>query len=164
MKKVKIETTAGDILIELDEEKASVTTENFLSYVKDGFYEGTIFHRVIKDFMVQGGGFTEDMQEKKSKAAIVNEAANGLGNERGTIAMARTSDPDSATSQFFINHVDNAFLNYQDEQNPGYAVFGKTVEGLDVLDRIAELETTMRAGMQDVLLEPVVIMSVKEVS
>ena len=161
MKKVKIETTAGDLLIELDEEKAPVTTENFLSYVEDGFYEGTIFHRVIEGFMIQGGGFTEDMRQKKTKLPIVNEAANGLSNERGTIAMARTSDPDSATSQFFVNHADNSFLDYQDEQNPGYAVFGETVEGFEVLDQIAGVETTVKGGMQDVPSEAVVILSVE---
>ena len=156
---VKLETTKGNITIELDEEKAPVTVKNFLSYVEDGFYDGLIFHRVISNFMIQGGGFTVEMAQGKTRDPIVNEANNGLKNERGTIAMARTNDPNSATAQFFINHKDNEFLDYAGEANPGYAVFGKTVEGLDVVDAIAMVETTTQKGMADVPVEPVVITS-----
>jgi len=154
--KVKLQTTMGDIVIELDEEKAPVTVKNFLGYVERGFYEGTIFHRVISGFMIQGGGLTEDMQEKSTGAAIVNEASNGLKNDRGTIAMARTPNPNSATSQFFISVVNNDFLNYTGPANPGYAVFGKVVEGMDIVDKIAAVKTTTR-GSTDVPVEPVII-------
>jgi cyclophilin family peptidyl-prolyl cis-trans isomerase len=160
-KKVKLETSMGDIVIELDEEKAPVTVKNFLQYMEDGFYDGTIFHRVIPNFMIQGGGFTSDMQRKATQPAIVNEAANGLKNDRGTIAMARTNDPDSATSQFFINHRDNGSLNYAGPGNPGYAVFGRVVEGMDVVDKIAAVKTTRRGPYSDVPVEPVVIKSAK---
>ena len=156
---VKLQTTMGDILIELDEKAAPVTVRNFLDYVEDGFFDGKIFHRVIPNFMIQGGGFTADMTQDKTRDPIANEAANGLKNERGSIAMARTSNPDSATAQFFINHKDNDFLDYADSANPGYAVFGKTVEGMDVVDAIAAVETTTRNGMDDVPVEPVVITS-----
>jgi cyclophilin family peptidyl-prolyl cis-trans isomerase len=159
MAKIKLATNLGDIVIELNEEKAPITSENFLSYVKEGFFDGVIFHRVIKDFMIQGGGFTTDMKQKKTRKPIVNEANNGLKNDRGTIAMARTSDPNSATAQFFINHKNNNFLNYAGPSNPGYAVFGKTVEGLDVVDKIAEVETTSQKGMEDVPVEQVIIES-----
>lgn len=159
MAKVKLATSMGDIVIELNEEKAPVTTENFLGYVKDGFYDGMIFHRVIKDFMIQGGGFDGDMNQKKTRDPIVNEANNGLKNDKGTIAMARTNDPNSATAQFFINHQDNDFLNYAGAGNPGYAVFGKTVEGIDVVDKIAVVKTTVKMGMGDVPAEQVVIES-----
>lgn len=157
--KVKLKTTKGEIVIELNDEKAPVTAKNFLTYVEEGFFNGLIFHRIIKNFMIQGGGFDNDMKQKKTHAPITNEASNGLKNDRGTIAMARTSDPNSATAQFFINHVNNDFLNYQGRQNPGYAVFGKTVEGLDVLDKIASVPTTFKTGMEDVPVEPVVIES-----
>ena len=138
-KKVKLETSVGDIVIELNGEKAPITVKNFLGYVDSGFYSGTIFHRVIKGFMIQGGGFTEDMIQKQTKSPIKNEASNSLKNDRGTIAMARTSIPDSATCQFFINTVDNSFLNYTNSSNPGYAVFGKVIEGMDVVDKIAKI-------------------------
>lgn len=158
--RIKIQTSKGDIVIELNEKAAPVTTKNFLQYIEDAFYDGTIFHRVIADFMIQGGGMTEDMRQKKTNSPITNEANNGLKNDRGTIAMARTNDPDSATSQFFINHKDNDFLNYASETNPGYAVFGKTVEGMDVVDAIAAVKT--KPG--DVPAETVLIKSVKVVA
>lgn len=149
----------GDIVIELDEQAAPITVKNFLSYVEDGFYDGKIFHRVISNFMIQGGGFAADMTQDKTRDPITNEADNGLKNERGTIAMARTNDPDSATAQFFINHKDNDFLNYSGGANPGYAVFGRTVEGMDVVDAIAAVNTTKQKGMADVPVQPVVIIS-----
>ena len=160
---VKLETSMGDIVIKLDEQAAPVSVRNFLSYVEAGFYDGTIFHRVIPGFMIQGGGFTEQMARKETSDPIVNEAKNGLGNARGSIAMARTSDPDSATSQFFINHSDNEFLNYIDENRAGYAVFGKVTEGMDVVDAIAAVKTTTKNGMEDVPVETVTIQSVKVV-
>ena len=158
-KTVKLETSMGDIVIELNEKAAPVTVKNFLTYVEQGFYNGTIFHRVISNFMIQGGGFTPDMKQKKTNPPIINEASNGLKNDRGTIAMARTSNPNSATSQFFINHRNNNPLNYAGQRNPGYAVFGKVVEGMDVVDKIAAVTTTVRAGMKDVPREPVTINS-----
>jgi cyclophilin family peptidyl-prolyl cis-trans isomerase len=160
---VKLETNKGNIVIELDRQAAPVTVKNFLEYVEAGFYDGTIFHRVIPGFMIQGGGFTKDMQRKKTRSPIINEAKNGLSNKRGTIAMARTSDPNSATSQFFINHRDNTPLDYVAGGNPGYAVFGKVTEGMDVVDAIAAVKTTTRNGMDDVPVEPVVIQSAKVV-
>jgi len=163
-KKVKLETNMGDIVIELNEEAAPVTVKNFLRYVEEGFYDGTIFHRVIPDFMIQGGGFTADMVQKKPHPPIVNEAGNGLKNDRGTIAMARTADPDSATAQFFINHKNNDSLNYIENRNPGYAVFGNVIEGMETVDKIAAVRTTTRMGMDDVPVEPVVIKSAKVVS
>lgn len=156
---VKLETSMGNIVIELDEQAAPVTVKNFLGYVEAGFYNGTIFHRVIPGFMVQGGGFTEQLARKQTRAPIINEAKNGLSNMRGTIAMARTNDPDSATSQFFINHSDNEFLNYADQSKPGYAVFGKVTEGMDIVDAIAEVKTTTKNGMDDVPVETVTIRS-----
>jgi peptidyl-prolyl cis-trans isomerase B (cyclophilin B) len=158
-RQVRIGTTAGEVVVELNEEKAPVTVGNFLQYVEEGFFDGTIFHRVISGFMVQGGGFTADMESKKTRAAIVNEANNGLKNDRGTLAMARTQDPDSATAQFFVNHKDNDFLNYVDQDNPGYAVFGCVVEGMDVVDEIASVATTTKGMHSDVPAEPVVIES-----
>ena len=167
MPKVKLNTSMGEIVIELDSENAPITTENFLSYVESGFYDGTIFHRVIFNFMIQGGGHLEDMSSKDDKLEpIQNEAGNGLQNERGTIAMARTSNPHSATSQFFINHIDNGFLNYrgnQTDQDWGYAVFGKVVEGIEVVDSIAGVETTAFAPHSDVPVEPVVIIKAEKV-
>jgi cyclophilin family peptidyl-prolyl cis-trans isomerase len=160
---VKLETSMGNIVIELNEQAAPVTVKNFLGYVEAGFYDGTIFHRVIPGFMIQGGGFTKQMAKKDTRAPIINEAKNGLSNEKGTIAMARTSDPNSATAQFFINHRDNDFLNYIDENKAGYAVFGKVTEGMDVVDAIASVETTTRSGMEDVPVEPVIIQSAKVV-
>jgi len=156
---VKLQTTMGDIILELDKEKAPVTSENFLTYVQENFYDGTIFHRVIPNFMIQCGGFTPDMTEKKTNPPITNEASNGLKNDRGTIAMARTSDPHSATSQFFINLVDNNGLNYS-AQNPGYAVFGKVIEGMDVVDKIAKAKTAKKGPHENVPVEPILIQSV----
>ncbi len=162
--KVELKTSMGDIVIELDEQKAPVTVANFLKYVEEGSYDGTIFHRVINNFMIQGGGLTADMQRKPTHSPIVNEASNSLKNNRGTIAMARTNNPNSATSQFFINQVDNNPLNFVEGRNAGYAVFGKVIEGLDVVDKIANVKTTTRNGMQDVPVEPVVIKSAKRVN
>ena len=157
-----LKTSEGDIKVELFEEEAPVSSANFLSYAKDGYYAGTIFHRVIDGFMIQGGGFTADMQRKQTKAPIKNEAGNGLKNEKYTLAMARTSDPNSATSQFFINTTNNGFLNREEAQDGvGYAVFGKVVEGTDVVDRIGKVKTGTKSGMQDVPVQPVVIESVE---
>jgi len=166
---VKLETSMGNIVIELNEQAAPVTVKNFLGYVEGGFFDGTIFHRVIPGFMIQGGGFTAEMERKETREAIVNEADNGLKNERGTIAMARGGDPDSATCQFFINHRDNRPLNYVENIEPGYAVFGKVIEGMDVVDAIASVVTTTRMNkkgidMGDVPVEPVVIKSARVVS
>jgi len=160
---VLISTSMGDIKVELDREKAPVTVDNFLTYVKDGQYDGTIFHRVIPNFMIQGGGFDKQMKQKPTRAPIKNEAGNGLKNNEGTIAMARTNVVDSATSQFFINLRDNDFLNHRGSSPAefGYAVFGKVVEGLDVVHRIEHVPTTSRAGHQDVPSDPVVIEQVK---
>ena len=160
---VVIKTSLGDIKVELNEEKAPITVKNFLSYVDGGFYDGTIFHRVIENFMIQGGGFTKDMREKPTKAPIKNEAANGLKNDIGTIAMARTGVVDSATSQFFINVANSGFLNHRDTTpgGYGYAVFGKVTEGMDVVDKIKKVRTTTQSGMQDVPVEPVLILSIK---
>lgn len=153
---VLLTTSMGEIELELDDAKAPVTVANFLGYVDAGYYNGTVFHRVIPNFMIQGGGFTADMQQKETRAPIKNEADNGLANERGSIAMARTNDPDSATSQFFINHKDNDFLNHSGS-SAGYAVFGKVVRGLDVLDKIAQVPTGNRGMHQNVPREPVLI-------
>ncbi len=157
--KVQLETNKGVIVLELDAEAAPETVKNFVNYVEDGFYDGTIFHRVIKKFMIQGGGFTADMKQKSTNAPIQNEADNGLKNNRGTIAMARTSDPHSATAQFFINNVDNTFLNHtaKTTQGWGYCVFGKVVEGLEVVDAIEAVNTTTKLSYQDVPVEPVII-------
>jgi peptidyl-prolyl cis-trans isomerase B (cyclophilin B) len=160
---VKLQTTMGDIILELDKEKAPVTSENFLTYVQENFYDGTIFHRVIPNFMIQGGGFAPDITEKKTNPPITNEASNGLKNDRGTIAMARTSNPHSATSQFFINLVDNDFLNYS-PQNPGYTVFGKVIEGMDVVDKIAKVKTTTKGPHENVPVESVIIESAQIMS
>ena len=156
---VKLHTNHGVITLELDAEKAPATVANFLSYVGKGFYDNTIFHRVIDGFMIQGGGFEPGMQQKPTDAPITNEAANGLTNQRYTIAMARTSDPHSATAQFFINVKDNGFLNHSAPtlQGYGYCVFGKVVEGQDVVDRIKGVKTGNRAGHQDVPVEDVII-------
>ena len=162
MKKVTIETSMGTITAELDDVKAPVTVKNFISYVTSGHYNGTIFHRVIDGFMIQGGGFTKDMVQKDTQTPIRNEAANGLKNARGTLAMARTMVVDSATSQFFINLVDNDFLNYRgpDPRMFGYAVFGKVTAGMDVADKIAKVKTGFAGPHQDVPVEPVVIAKV----
>ena len=156
---VILSTNYGDITIELDAEKAPITVANFLQYVESGFYDGLIFHRVIKDFMLQGGGFNAKMKQKDTEAEIKNEADNGLSNEKYTIAMARTSIPDSASSQFFINTNDNDFLNHTSPTASGwgYCVFGKVTEGMDVVDKIEAVETTSAAGHQDVPAEPVII-------
>jgi cyclophilin family peptidyl-prolyl cis-trans isomerase len=158
---VKLQTSMGNIVIELNEQAAPVTVRNFLGYVEAGFYDGTIFHRVIPGFMIQGGGLTQQMIQKKTLDPIINEAKNGLSNKRGTIAMARGPESNSATAQFFINHRDNNFLDYVDNNKPGYAVFGKVIEGMDVVDAIASVETTTRNGMEDVPVKPVVIISAK---
>ncbi len=156
---VKLHTNHGTITLELDAEKAPRTVENFLQYVRDGFFDGTIFHRVIDGFMIQGGGFEPGMTQKTTRDAIENEASNGLKNEAYTIAMARTPNPNSATAQFFINVANNSFLNFTapTPQGYGYAVFGKVVEGMDVVDKIKKVKTGNRAGHQDVPLEDVVI-------
>ncbi|MDM1545878.1 peptidyl-prolyl cis-trans isomerase [Ignatzschineria indica] len=158
---VEMDTTKGNFVVELDPEKAPITVENFKNYVDDGYYDGLIFHRVIDGFMVQGGGLDVDMKQKKSGAPIKIESDNGLKNERGTIAMARTMDPNSATSQFFINTQNNTFLDYPGQDGYGYTVFGKVVEGMDVIDKIEKVKTTSKAGHQDVPVEPVIIESVK---
>jgi cyclophilin family peptidyl-prolyl cis-trans isomerase len=159
MKQVLLKTTQGDIVIALDEEKAPLTVANFLAYVKDGFYNGTIFHRVIPGFMIQGGGMTADMEQKANGEPIKNEADNGLKNLRGTLAMARTQVVDSATSQFFINLVDNPYLDHQDPspQGYGYAVFGKVTEGMETVDAIAGVATGNSGMHQNVPVEPVII-------
>lgn len=156
---VRLKTNHGDIVIELDSDKAPITTKNFLDYVENGFYDGTIFHRVIPGFMIQGGGFTDDMQQKQTKANIKNEADNGLTNNRGTIAMARTPDPDSASSQFFINLKDNDFLNFKNKTPSGwgYCVFGKVTSGMEVVDKIATVKTGTHGAHQDVPTETVTI-------
>ncbi len=157
--KIKLETSKGTMVIELDAEKAPNSAANFVVYVKEGFYDGIIFHRVIPNFMVQGGGMNSDMSEKTNKTPIKNEANNGLKNDRGTLAMARTNDPHSATSQFFINLKDNDFLNHTSESPAGwgYAVFGKVVEGLDTVDEIAKVQTGNVGGHGDVPTEAVTI-------
>jgi len=159
---VIMRTTFGEIILELDAEKAPKTVANFLSYARDGFYDGTIFHRVIDNFMIQGGGFDADMNQKDNGVPIENEADNGLRNDYGTIAMARTNDPHSATSQFFINVKDNDFLNHSGKnmQGWGYAVFGKVTGGAEVLDKIRGVRTGSKRGHQDVPLEPVIIEAV----
>ena len=158
---VLISTTNGDIEIALDPVKAPISTKNFLAYVDKGFYTNTIFHRVIPGFMVQGGGFTQQMSQKPTEAPIKNEASNGLHNVRGTLSMARTNDPNSATSQFFINVADNAFLD--PGRDAGYAVFAKVVKGMDVVDIIVNSQTTTKQGMQNVPIDPVLIKSAKRI-
>ncbi|MDE0956174.1 MAG: peptidylprolyl isomerase [Pseudomonadales bacterium] len=161
MSNVLMHTNFGDITIELNYEKAPITAANFEQYVRDGFYDGVIFHRVIDGFMVQGGGFDVSMDQKETRANIENEADNGLTNDEGTLAMARTMDPHSASAQFFINVGDNAFLNHsgKNSQGWGYAVFGKVVEGMDVVNTIKKVSTTSKSGHQDVPADPVVIES-----
>src|SRR3989338_893581 len=154
-----LRTTFGNISLELDYYNTKITAENFLEYVRAGFYDGTLFHRVIDDFMIQGGGFTSGMKVKETRDPIKNEADKGGSNQRGTIAMARTSDPHSATSQFFINVKDNPFLDFRSKSDDGwgYCVFGKVVEGMDVVDKIKQAPTIIRAGYQDVPIEEVMI-------
>lgn len=161
--KVQIQTTMGAIIVELDAKAAPKTVANFLDYVRSGFYDGTIFHRVIKNFMIQGGGFTPDMEKKPTKAPIANEAENGLQNLSGTIAMARTSAPHSATSQFFINVKDNHFLNYRAKTNRlwGYCVFGKVVKGMEVVKAIETVPTAVKSGHADVPAKSVIIKAMK---
>ena len=156
---VDLETSKGTIRLELDEEKAPETVKNFLINVENGHYDGTVFHRVMKGFMVQGGGFEPDMQQKPTGSSVKNEASNGLKNDRYTVAMARTSDPHSATAQFFINAADNDFLNFKSEtpQGWGYAVFGKVVSGSDVVSQIEQVKTGNRSGHSDVPLDDVTI-------
>ncbi|MGP4110759.1 peptidylprolyl isomerase [Streptomyces sp. 4N509B] len=165
MTQVVLTTSFGPITLELDAEKAPKTVENFLAYVADGHYDGTIFHRVIQTFMIQGGGFTEDMRQKPTRASIENEARNGLRNTKYAVAMARTSDPHSASAQFFINTVDNGFLDHTapTPRGWGYAVFGRVVDGFDVVDRIAAVPTGRSQGFDDVPLEPVTITGAKAV-
>ncbi|KIQ66169.1 peptidylprolyl isomerase [Kitasatospora griseola] len=159
MSNVKLHTNHGDIVIRLDAEKAPATVENFLQYVTDGFYNGTVFHRVIDGFMVQGGGMEPGLRRKETRAPIRNEADNGLKNTRYSVAMARTSDPHSATAQFFLNVADNAFLDHTAKSGPGwgYAVFGEVVEGQEVVDEIKSVPTTSKAGHADVPKEDVVL-------
>ena len=165
-KTVEMETSAGTMHIELDDERAPVSVQNFLDYVRKGHYDGTIFHRVIKGFMLQGGGFDADMRQKPTAVTIQNEANNGLKNKRYTLAMARTSAPHSASSQFFINTVDNGFLDFTAEsaQGWGYAVFGRVVKGTEVVDAIEKVRTGNRGGHQDVPLESVTIVRATEVA
>ncbi len=156
---VVIETSLGDITVELDQAKAPITVENFLKYADSGFFAGTVFHRVIPGFMIQGGGLTDQLREKPTRPPIKNESGNGLSNVRGSIAMARTNDPNSATSQFFINVVDNKQL---DTYGGGYAVFGKVIDGMDVVDKIVSVRTTTKGPHENVPVEPIVIKSVKK--
>ena len=163
MTTVQMKTTLGDMTIELDAEAAPISVKNFLEYASSGHYDGTIFHRVINGFMIQGGGMDKQLKPRPNNDPILNEAANGLKNDRGTLAMARTSDPDSATSQFFINHKDNDFLNYTgpSPDKIGYAVFGRVADGMDVMDKIAAVKTTRSGYYDDVPADPVEILSVK---
>ncbi len=156
---VVLKTSMGDIEIQLDPKNAPLSTANFLSYVNKKFYDGTIFHRIIRGFMVQGGGFTQDMQEKPTDPPIKNEASNGLQNLRGTISMARTSDPDSATSQFFLNLVDNSALDPGAQSGAGYAVFGKIIKGLDVIDKMAQVDVAQSGQYDHVPTTPVTLIS-----
>ncbi len=160
---LEFKTSKGTFTVQLFEKQAPITVENFYRYADEGFFDGTIFHRVIPGFMIQGGGLTEDLRNKKGHPPIKNEAANGLKNKRGTIAMARTNVVDSATSQFFINLVDNDFLDHQGAHNYGYAVFGRVVDGMDTIDRIARERTGRSKGHDDVPVTPVVIESARRV-
>ena len=162
---VLIKTTKGDIKIELYADKAPVSVKNFLQYVNEGFYNHTVFHRVIPGFMIQGGGFTKDLKTKVTHASIANEADNGLKNERGTLAMARTSDVNSASAQFFINGANNEFLNFKNKTSAGYgyAVFGKVIEGMDIVDKIISVKTSSQGGYSDVPVEAVEIIEAKQI-
>jgi peptidyl-prolyl cis-trans isomerase A (cyclophilin A) len=160
---IKFETSHGPFTVELYEKEAPVSAANFLKYVDDGFFDGCIFHRIVPGFVIQGGGLTKDFASKKTRAAIANEAKNGLKNGRGTLSMARTSDINSATSQFFVNLSDNAFLD-NGPRDFGYAVFGRVTDGMDVIDKIAAVKTGTRKGYQDAPLEDVVILSARRVS
>ncbi len=159
--RVVIETSMGKITVELDPAKAPITVENFLKYVDEGFYEGTIFHRVIPTFMIQGGGMEPSLKQRRAHDSIQNEATNGLKNLRGTLAMARTSAPHSASSQFFINVADNSFLDYPGQDGWGYCVFGKVVDGMDVVDKIKDVPTATKGGHENVPVQDVVIVSAK---
>jgi peptidyl-prolyl cis-trans isomerase A (cyclophilin A) len=157
---IRFETTLGNFTVELYDDKAPVSAENFLKYVDEGFFDGTVFHRIVPGFVIQGGGFTEDMTQKKNHPPIKNEADNGVKNTRGTLSMARTNDINSATSQFFVNLKDNDFLDHT-RGNFGYAVFGKVTEGMDVIDKIAAVKTGRRRGFEDVPLDAVIMTSVR---
>lgn len=159
---IRFETTLGDFTIELFEEKAPLSVANFRKYVEDGFFDGTIFHRIVPGFVIQGGGFTEDMSQKDTRQPVKNEADNGLKNERGTLSMARTNDIHSATSQFFVNLKDNDFLDHS-RGNFGYAVFARVTQGMDVVDKIAAVETGRRRGFDDVPVDAVIMKSVRQV-
>jgi peptidyl-prolyl cis-trans isomerase A (cyclophilin A) len=159
---IRFETSLGDFTIELFEKEAPESVANFTRYIDDGFFDGTIFHRIVPGFVIQGGGFTEDLTQKKTKPPVKNEADNGLKNKRGTLSMARTNDINSATSQFFVNLKDNDFLDHS-RGNFGYAVFAKVTEGMDVVDKIAAVETGRKRGMDDVPVEAVTMKSVKRV-
>jgi peptidyl-prolyl cis-trans isomerase A (cyclophilin A) len=159
---IRFETTLGDFTIEFFEKEAPESVANFVRYIEDGFFDGTIFHRIVPGFVIQGGGFTEDMTQKKTKPPVKNEADNGLKNKRGTLSMARTNDINSATSQFFVNLKDNDFLDHS-RGNFGYAVFAKVTEGMDVVDKIAAVETGRKRGFDDVPVEAVTMKSVKRV-
>ncbi|MFC4309191.1 peptidylprolyl isomerase [Steroidobacter flavus] len=160
---LEFKTTKGTFTVQLFDKQAPITVENFYRYADEGFFDGTIFHRVIPNFMVQGGGLTEDLKNKKGHEPIKNEATNGLKNKRGTLSMARTNDINSATSQFFINVVDNDFLDHKGASNYGYAVFGRIDSGMDVVDAIVGVKTGSRGGHQDVPVEPIIIESVKRI-
>jgi len=160
---IKVDTTLGSFSVEFFEKEAPISVANFLKYVDDGFFDGTIFHRIVPGFVIQGGGFTEDLTQKKTKPAIKNEADNGLKNGRGTLSMARTNDINSATSQFFVNLKDNDFLDHT-RGNFGYAVFAKVTEGMDVIDKIAAVETGRKRGFDDVPLEPVIMTTVRRIA
>jgi peptidyl-prolyl cis-trans isomerase A (cyclophilin A) len=160
---IRFETTLGDFTIEFHEKEAPQTVANFLRYIDEGFFDGTIFHRIVPGFVIQGGGFTEDMTQKRTHPTIKNEADNGLKNDRGTLSMARTSDVNSATSQFFVNLKDNEFLDHK-KGNFGYAVFARVTEGMDVIDKIAAVETGRRRGFDDVPVQPVIMKSVRRIA
>jgi peptidyl-prolyl cis-trans isomerase A (cyclophilin A) len=159
---IRFETTLGDFTVELFEKEAPISAANFLAYIDDEFFDSTIFHRIVPGFVIQGGGFTEDMSQKRTKATIKNEADNGLKNKRGTLSMARTSDINSATSQFFVNLKDNDFLD-NSRGNFGYAVFGKVTDGMDVIDKIAAVETGRKKGFDDVPVDAVIMKSVRRI-
>jgi cyclophilin family peptidyl-prolyl cis-trans isomerase len=159
---IRFETTLGNFTIEFFEKEAPISVANFLAYIDEGFFDGTIFHRIVPGFVIQGGGFTEDMSQKRTKPAIKNEADNGLKNARGTLSMARTNDINSATSQFFVNLKDNDFLDHT-RGNFGYAVFARVTEGLEVIDKIAAVETGRKKGFDDVPVAPVIMTSVRRI-
>ena len=159
---IRFETTLGDFTIELFEKDAPLSVANFLNYIEDEFFDGTIFHRIVPGFVIQGGGFTEDMTQKRTQPPVKNEADNGLKNERGTLSMARTNDINSATSQFFVNLKDNDFLDHS-RGNFGYAVFARVIEGMDVVDKIAAVETGRRRGFDDVPVDAVIMKSVRRI-